>query len=89
LRRIIMADEVIAYTDPGCPHCRRLKEYLTSRHIPFENRDVSSDASAAAELERMNAPGVPVVRIGDDTVVGFDRERIDELLRSHGVAAGA
>lgn len=84
-----MADEVIAYTDPGCPHCHRLKEYLSGRHIPFQNRDVSSDPKAVAEVQQMNAPGVPVVRVGDDTVVGFDRERIEELLRSHGVAAGA
>jgi glutaredoxin len=84
-----VADEVIAYTDPGCPHCRRLKEYLHSHHIPFRNRDVSSDASAVAELQQMNAPGVPVVRVGDDTVVGFNPDRLEELLRSHGIAAGA
>jgi glutaredoxin-like YruB-family protein len=84
-----MADEVIAYTDPGCPHCRRLKEYLNSRGIPFENRDVSSDPQAVEDLRRMNAPGVPVVRVGNDTVVGFDQQRLDELLRSHGVATGA
>jgi glutaredoxin len=28
---------------------------------------------------------VPVIVIGDDVVVGFDRKRIDELLQAHGL----
>jgi glutaredoxin-like YruB-family protein len=82
-----MSAEVVAYSDPSCPHCRRLKEYLTNHNIPFENRDVSGDARAAEELQRMNAPGVPVVRVGDDVVVGFDPARLDEVLKAHGVSA--
>jgi glutaredoxin-like YruB-family protein len=82
-----MSAKVIAYTDPACGHCRKLKEYLTSRNVPFENRDVTSDESAAAELQHMNAPGVPVVRVGEELVVGFDPVRLDELLRAHEVTA--
>jgi glutaredoxin 3 len=80
-----MSAEVVAYTDPNCPHCRRLKDYLARHNVPFENRDVASDAGAAAELKRMNAPGVPVVRVGDDVVVGFDPARLEQALRAHGV----
>ena len=61
-----------------------LKEYLTRHNIPFENRDVSTDENAVAELQRMNAPGVPVVRVGDEVIVGFDQARLEEALKAHG-----
>jgi glutaredoxin 3 len=80
-----MSAEVVAYTDPNCPHCQRLKEYLGSQNIPFENRDVTADPRASDELRSMNAPGVPVVKVGDEVVVGFDRARLDEVLKAHGV----
>jgi len=82
-----MSAEVIAYTDPTCPHCQRLKAYLAGHNIPFENRDVSGDESAAEELRRMNAPGVPVVRVGEEVLVGFDPGRLEAALRSHGLGA--
>jgi glutaredoxin len=81
-----MAD-VIIYTDPSCPHCRQLKQYLQKRHVPFENRDVTRDPDAANELQAMNAPGVPVVRIGEDMIIGFNEERLKTALHSHGVPA--
>jgi len=32
-----------------------------------------------------NSRTVPVVVIGTDSLVGFDRRRLDELLRAHGL----
>ena len=32
---------------------------------------------------------IPVIVIGSDVVVGFDRARIDEFLRAHGLGDGA
>lgn len=66
-----MSAGVVAYTDPNCPHCPhcpRLKEYLGSQTIPFENRGVTADPRASDELRSMNAPGVPVVKVGDAVV---------------------
>lgn len=80
-----MATEVVAYTDPDCPHCQRLKQYLGRHNIPCENRDVAADPRASAELRSMNATGVPVVKVGDEVVVGFDRARLDDVLKAHGV----
>jgi len=56
-----MSVEVVAYTDPDCPHCRRLKEYLGSQDIPFENRDVTADphASDAALMPPCGRSGSP------------------------------
>ena len=77
-----MFDMVIIYSTPTCVYCNSLKEYLTSKNIPFEDIDVSENEK---ELEKMVAisgqMGVPVVEIEGNVVIGFDKEKIDELLK--------
>lgn len=84
-----MAATVVTYTDPNCPHCQRLKRFLDGRGIRYENRDVTTDPAAVADLQRMDAPGVPVTRVGTETVIGFDQARLENVLRDQGVTAGA
>lgn len=42
--------------------------------------DVSADQNAAREMMKRNIMGVPAFIIGDDVVVGLDRERILQLV---------
>jgi len=73
--------EVIVYTTPTCPWCEMVKRYLQARGIPYTEIDVSADYNAAMEMVRKSGQtGVPVVEIDGEIVVGFDRERIDQLL---------
>lgn len=73
---------VTIYSTPTCVYCKTLKEYLDSKQIPWKEVDVSADEK---ELEKMVAisgqMGVPVVVIGGDVIVGFDKEKIDEILK--------
>jgi glutaredoxin-like YruB-family protein len=73
--------EVKVYSTPTCPYCIRLKEYLKQKNIDFQNIDVSSDRASLDEMVRLTGQmGVPVVSIGADTIVGFDKEKIDAAL---------
>ena len=73
---------VIIYSTPSCVYCNNLKEYLTKLNIAFKVIDVSENEQ---ELEKMVAisgqMGVPVVEIEGNVVIGFDKEKIDELLK--------
>ncbi|MCS7216919.1 MAG: glutaredoxin domain-containing protein [Candidatus Bipolaricaulaceae bacterium] len=76
-----MEHEVIVYTTPTCPWCQMVKRYLEARGIPYTEVDVSQNYQAALEMVRKSGQtGVPVVEIDGEIVVGFDRERIDQLL---------
>ena len=58
-----------------------VKEFLSQRGIGFDERDVSLDQSAAQELVRNTGQmGVPVTVIDGQSVVGFDRARLEQLL---------
>ncbi len=72
---------VKVYSTPSCPYCFALKEFLKENNIEFEDIDVSANEMAAREMiEKSGQMGVPVVEIDGQIVVGFDRERISQLL---------
>ncbi len=73
---------ITIYSTPTCVYCKTLKEYFGSKNIAFQEVDVSENEK---ELEKMVAisgqMGVPVVDIEGEVVIGFDRERIDQILK--------
>ena len=73
--------EVRVFSTTTCPYCFTLKEFLKEHNVEFEDIDVSKDKKAAKEMiEKTGQMGVPVIEIDGEFVVGFDRQRISELL---------
>ena len=71
------------YSTPTCPYCKMAKEYLSSKGIAYEDIDVSTDNTAAEEMVKVSGQmGVPVVVIDGQSVVGFDKARIDSLTKT-------
>lgn len=48
--------------------------------MEFVARDVSRDEAAREELLRLGLRSTPVFRVGEETVVGFDRGKLERLL---------
>lgn len=72
---------VKVYSTPTCPYCVTLKTYLKERDIDFKDIDVAVDEKAREEMvEKTGQLGVPVINIDGHFVVGFDKEKINQLL---------
>ncbi len=72
---------VKVYSTPTCPWCSMAKQYLDSRNINYEDLDVSKDRNAAAEMvNKSGQRGVPVLDINGNIVIGFDKDKIDNLI---------
>jgi glutaredoxin len=57
------------------------KSYLAEHGVKFSEVDVSQDRAAAEELYRISGQmAVPVIKVDDDLIVGFNEERLGELL---------
>ena len=73
--------EVTVYSTPTCPWCAKAKQFLDEHTIPYRNVDVTSDQAGLEEMQRLSGQmGVPVIRLGDEVVVGFDLPRLQELV---------
>ena len=73
--------EVTIYSTPVCHHCQHAKEYFAENNVEYTEHDVAADADKRQEMINMTGQmGVPVIRIGDDVVIGFDEDKVKELL---------
>jgi glutaredoxin-like YruB-family protein len=76
-----MKPRVILFTQPDCPPCHIVKLFLTERGIPFEERDILRDPTARRELmEKHHSHSTPTLVIGEEVMIGFNPERLDEIL---------
>lgn len=70
------------YSTPTCVYCKTLKSYLSQNKIEFEEIDVSKDEKELQDMiKKSGQMGVPVVDIDGEVIVGFDKEKIDKLLK--------
>ncbi len=77
-----MDTPVIIYSTPVCHFCQAAKEFFTENDIAYTEHDVAADAEKREEMIEMTGQmGVPVIRIGDDVVIGFDEPKVKELLK--------
>ncbi|MDR3332549.1 MAG: NrdH-redoxin [Synergistaceae bacterium] len=73
---------VVVYSTKSCPWCVKAKEYLDSLKVGYDSIDVGADKDAAKEVvEKTHQRGVPVVKVGERYIVGFDQGAIQSALR--------
>ena len=54
--------------------------FLSQHGIPFVERNIGADPAARDELINSGFRAVPVIRVGDETMVGFSAPRLRKLL---------
>ena len=80
-----MASKVLFFTQSGCLNCEVMRIFLEAKGIDFEERDMSLDPTARAELlETYYSSTSPTLVIltpaGPEVIEGFDPDRLDQLL---------
>ena len=73
--------KVTIYTTPSCHFCHMAKDYFTENSIAYEEVDVAADPAKRKEMVDLTKQlGVPVIRIDDSLIVGFNKPKVAELL---------
>lgn len=74
--------KIKVYSTQFCPYCVALKEFLKENNVVFEAVDVTEDLRSQDEMiDKSGQMSVPVVEIGEEIIIGFDREKISQLLK--------
>ena len=77
---------VTMYTTPTCAFCHMAKEYFKANDVEVETKDVTTDQEAYKEiLDKSGQLGVPVIDFGGTIIIGFDRPKIDAVMREKGL----
>jgi glutaredoxin-like YruB-family protein len=86
------ASQITIYSTTWCAFCKTEKQYLDKLGIAYVEKDIEADKEAYEELMSKNGgafQGVPVTDIAGDLVLGFDRLKIDSLIKEKGIVAVA
>jgi len=75
--------DIVVYSTSWCGFCHQIKSWLTDKGLDFDEVDVEADHQAAKEIiEATKQMGVPVTKIKDSYIVGFDRAKLEQALKS-------
>lgn len=70
---------VIVYTSNTCTYCSQAKEYLKEKGVGFEERNIK-EPTYRKELMSMGFMSVPVIKVEEEVVLGFDKDKLESLL---------
>lgn len=80
-----MDKKVTIYSTPTCHFCQMTKEFFKEHNVNYEDYNVAADLAKRQEMiQKSGQMGVPVIFVGDEMTIGFDKERLSSLL---GIAA--
>jgi len=66
----------------GCRICEKVRDYLLENKVDFQEFDVEKDSAAYAEMiVGSDWQGVPVIRVNDKWIIGFDKDKLDEAFK--------
>jgi len=80
--------QITIYSTSWCAFCHTEKQWLDKLGFSYVAKDIEADKDAYNELMAKNGgafTGVPVTDIGGDLVLGFDRPKIQEAIKKHGI----
>ncbi len=73
--------EVIIYTTPGCIYCVMAKNWFRENNVNFTEHNVAASEEKREEMiKKTGQMAVPVIMVGDDIIIGFDKKRLASLL---------
>jgi len=63
-------------------YCKLAKEFFNEHDIKYEEFDVGNDLEKRREMvEKSDQMGVPVIQVGDEIIVGFNKPLLSQLLK--------
>lgn len=80
--------QITIYSTTWCAFCHTEMQWLDKLGIPYVSKDIETDKEAYEELMGKingNYVGVPVTDVAGDVILGFDRPKIQEAIKSHNI----
>ena len=76
-----MGKQVTIYTTPTCHFCHAAKAFFDEHNVAYTDLNVAADLEKRKEMIDMTGQmGVPVIRVENDVIVGFDEGKLRKLL---------
>ncbi len=72
---------ITVFTTTTCAYCKMVKQYLTLKGKEFNVVNLEEHPEKRQELfEKTGALTVPITQVGDEFVIGWNRQKFAEVL---------
>ena len=72
---------VTIYSTPSCHFCHMAKDFFKEKNVAYTEHNVASDLAKRKEMvEKSGQMGVPVIVIGEEVIMGYNKPKIAQLL---------
>jgi glutaredoxin-like YruB-family protein len=69
------------YSTPTCHFCHMAKDWLAAKNVPYSDYNVATDLEKRKQMVEITGQlGVPVIKIGEDVMIGFNPDHMAKLL---------
>lgn len=73
--------EIVIYSTPTCHYCQMAKAFFQNNDVAYTEYNVADDTEKRQEMiELTGQMGVPVIKVGDEILVGFNEGKIREMI---------
>jgi len=63
-----------------CPYCVKMERFLKKKGIPYNRYNIERSSRAKSEYNKIGGGGIPVVRVGDRIIRGYDPDAVVDAL---------
>ena len=79
------ADTLVMLSASWCGYCRAARRFLQGEKIEYCEYDIETDAEGRRRFARQPVKVIPILTLGEQTFVGFEREEILVALQARGL----
>lgn len=73
--------KVEIYSTDACHFCHMAKDWLASKNVEYVDYNVGTDIEKRKEMMEITGQlGVPVIKIGDEIMIGFNPDQMAKIL---------
>lgn len=73
---------VVLYSTSWCGVCKRARQFLSQRKIPFQEYDVEKSRKGKKDYAELKGRGIPILLVGGQRMNGFSVSRFERLYAS-------
>ncbi|MDB1123857.1 glutaredoxin family protein [Vibrio algarum] len=73
---------LVLYVSDKCPHCKEAQKYLDSKGLKYRLTNAKMQRGRK-ELQAMGARSVPVLKIGDQIMIGWNAKNFERMYGSN------
>ncbi len=76
--------QVTIYGAEWCPPCHVAKQYLDGKKVAYKYINIDTDPEAGRAIAAKTGwTAIPIIAIGDEHILGYDRAKIDSALTAN------